>query len=111
MIDAAFGGQTARPNRRFLPLAPWATVRETAIAGVGEFTALTRRDRPLARLGDAIRRRPVVGIALALAEFTAGMWLTSRTRGGGRSFGVLLVVDALIDVAIWITRIRRGRQG
>lgn len=111
LIEAAFGGQTARPSRRFLPLGPWATVRETAIAGVGEFTALTRRDRPLARLGDAIRRRPVVGIALSLAEFTAGMWLTSRTRGGGRSFGVLLVVDALIDVAIWITRIRRGRQG
>ncbi|QEA28980.1 hypothetical protein FGL91_10670 [Microbacterium sp. CBA3102] len=111
LIDAAFGGQGACPNRRFLPLGPWATVRETAIAGVGEFTALTRRDRPLARLGDAIRRRPVVGIALALAEFSAGMWLTSRTRGGGRSFGVLLVVDALIDLAIWITRIRRGRQG
>ncbi|WP_226532488.1 hypothetical protein [Microbacterium paraoxydans] len=111
LIDAAFDGRVARPNRRFLPLGPWATLRETAIAGVGEFTALTRRDRPIARLGQAVRRRPTVGLSLALAEFGAGMWLTSRASGRGKSVGVLLVVDALIDVAIWITRIRRGRQG
>lgn len=109
LIDAAFGGATARPQRRFLPVGWWTAVRETAIAGVGEFTPLTRRERPLARLGEALRRRPVVGLALSFGEFAAGAWVTSRVRGAGRTLGLLLVIDALIDAAISIVRIRRGR--
>ncbi|MFB8189945.1 hypothetical protein ACFC14_11505 [Microbacterium sp. NPDC055988] len=110
LIDAAFGGATAPAVRRFLPVGWWTAVRESAIAGVGEFTPLNRRERPLARLGDALRRRPVVGLALSFGEFVVGAWVTSRGRGAGRTLGLLLVVDALIDASILITRIRRGRR-
>ncbi|MDF2507425.1 MAG: hypothetical protein K0Q52_1284 [Microbacterium sp.] len=110
LIDAAFGGAAAGAPRRFLPVGWRTALRETAIAGAGEFTPLTRRERPFARLGDALRRRPVVGLALSFAEFAAGVWITSRGRGAGRTFGVLLVIDALIDAAITITRIRRSRR-
>lgn len=111
LIDAAFDDVIGRAERRFLPVGLWTALRETAIAGVGELTPLPRRGRPLARIGEAIRRRPAVGLVLSLAEFSAGAWLTSRVRSRGRSFGVLLVIDASIDIAIWITRIRRGRRG
>lgn len=110
LMDAAFDRATAPAARRFLPVGWRTAVRETAIAGVGEFTPLTRRERPLARLGDALRRRPAVGLALSLGEFAAGAWVTSRTRGVGRAVGLLLVVDAVLDAAISITRIRRGRR-
>ncbi|MFK3676109.1 hypothetical protein ACI2IP_00170 [Microbacterium sp. NPDC090218] len=111
LIDAAYGDGIVGAGRRFLPVKPWTALRETAIAGFGELTPLTRRGRPFARISEAIRRRPAVGLALSLAEFTAGTWLTSRVRGRGRFLGVLLVIDALIDLAIWIARIRRSRQG
>lgn len=110
LIDAALDGAIARPHRRFLPVGWWTAVRETAIAGVGEFTPLTRRERPLARLIDALRRRPLVGLALSFGEFVAGALVTSRVRGAGRTLGLLLVIDASIDALILITRIRRGRR-
>jgi hypothetical protein len=109
LIDAAFGRATTGAQRTFLPMGWWPTLRETAIAGLGELTPLTRRERPLARFGDALRRRPVVGLALSLGEFGAGLWVASRARGAGKALGVLLVVDAVVDLAIWVTRIRRSR--
>ncbi|WP_136043527.1 MULTISPECIES: hypothetical protein [unclassified Microbacterium] len=109
LIDAAFGSATAGTDRRFLPVGWWPTLRETAIAGLGELAPLTRRERPLARLGDALRRRPAAGLLLSLGELGAGLWAASRSRGAGRALGVLLVVDAVVDGAIWVTRIRRSR--
>lgn len=109
LIDVVFGGAAAPAGRRFTPMRWWPLVRETVIAGVGEFTPLTRRSRPLARWGDAVRRRPLWGLALALGEFAVGVALTSRGRGAARPLGVLLVIDAVIDGVIWITRIRRSR--
>lgn len=107
LIDAAFARDAGGAERRFLPVGWWTALRETAIAGMGELTALTRRQRPFARLVDAVRRRPLLGLALTVGELVAGLWATSRLRGGGRFLGVLLVIDAVIDASIWITRIRR----
>lgn len=109
LIDAAFGRASTGADRRFLPMGWWPTLRETAIAGLGELTPLTRRERPLARIGDALRRRPAAGLLLSVGELGAGLWVASRSRGAGRALGVLLVVDAVVDAAIWVTRIRRSR--
>ncbi|MBT2494708.1 hypothetical protein J7E45_03730 [Microbacterium sp. ISL-59] len=109
LIDTAFGSATTGADRRFLPVGWWPTLRETAIAGLGELTPLTRRERPLARIGDALRRRPAAGLLLSVGELGAGLWVASRSRGAGRTLGVLLVVDAVVDAAIWVTRIRRSR--
>lgn len=117
LIDAAFDsdsdsdGGGAVAERRFLPTGWWTTLREITIAGMGELTPITRRARPVARLGDALRRRPTLGLALTLGELGAGVWAASRWRGIGRFLGVLVIVDAAIDAAVWITRIRRsGRR-
>lgn len=111
LIDAAFDDAAAPVGRRFVPVGWWAVVRETAIAGVGEATSLTRRQRPFARLADAVRRRPVWGLALAAGELTAGVWAMSRSHRAVKGVGVLLVIDALIDALICVTRIRRSRRG
>lgn len=107
LIDASFERDDAMPERRFLPTGWWPTLRETTIAGMGELTPITRRTRPVARLDDALRRRPVLGLALTLGELGAGVWAASRWRGIGRFLGVLVIVDAAIDAAVWISRIRR----
>lgn len=111
LIDAAFEDSAEPTGRQFVPVGWWTVVRETAIAGVGEVTSLTRRQRPLARLADAVRRRPLCGLLLSLGELGAGVWAMSRSRGVVKGVGVFLVIDALIDTAIWVTRIRRSRRG
>lgn len=110
LIDAAFAENATVPERRFLPTGWWPTLWETAIAGMGELSPLTRRRRPLVRLEDALLRRPALGLAVTLGELGTGVWAASRRRGPGRFLGVLLIVDAVIDAAIWVTRIRRGRR-
>ncbi|WEK62598.1 MAG: hypothetical protein P0Y60_07630 [Candidatus Microbacterium colombiense] len=109
LIDAAYDESAGPAARQFTAMSRWAVARETVIAGFGEITPLTRRQRPIARLLDALRRRPALGLALTLGEMTAGVWATSRTRGAGRAVGVLLIVDATIDALVWIARIRRSR--
>ncbi|MEV4666743.1 hypothetical protein [Microbacterium sp. LWO12-1.2] len=111
LIDAAFDDSAEPVGRRFVPVGWWIAARETAIAGIGEVTSLTRRQRPLARLADAVRRRPVCGLLVSLGELGAGMWVMSRSRGAVKSVGVFLVIDAMIDTAIWLTRICRRRRG
>lgn len=110
LIEAAFAENATVPQRRFLPTGWWPTLRETAIAGMGELSPLTRRRRPLVRLEDALLRRPALGLSVTLGELGTGVWAASRWRGLGRFLGVLLIVDAVIDTAIWVTRIRRGRR-
>ncbi|GGM45458.1 hypothetical protein [Microbacterium saperdae] len=111
LIEAAFDDSAAPVGRRFVPVGWWTAMRETAIAGWGEVTSLTRRQRPIARLADAVRRRPGWGLALTVGELAAGVWAMSRPRGAVKGVGVLLVIDGLIDAAIWVTRIRRSRRG
>lgn len=110
LIGAAFAENATVPERRFLPTGWWPTLRETAIAGMGELSPLTRRRRPLVRLEDALLRRPALGLAVTLGELGTGVWAASRGRRLGRSLGVLLILDAAIDTAIWVARIRRGRR-
>lgn len=111
LLRVVFEGGAAPTQRGFAPVGQGIALWETAIAGLGELTPLTRRERPLARLGQALHRRPSLGLGLAFVELAAGVWITSRVRGGGRVLGVVLMIDSLIDAVIWIARIRRGRRG
>ncbi|GAB3601132.1 hypothetical protein GCM10027408_32240 [Microbacterium tumbae] len=108
LIDAAFGEPGALEVRRFVPTGWWALVRELLIEGAGGLTPLTRRGCPTARFGRMLRERPLRGVALSTAELTAGLAL-SRLRGVGRVLGILLVVDAVVDLLIWAVRLRRVR--
>lgn len=111
LIDAAFDDSTEPMGRRFVPVGWWVAARETAIAGFGEVASLTRRKRPAIRLAEAVRRRPLWGLLLTLGELWAGVWVTSSSRRAVKGVGAFLVIDALIDTAIWVTRIRRSRRG
>lgn len=113
LIDAAVHAESAVAGavRRFSPVGWWPALRETAIAGVGEFTPLTRRGRLLSRAADALRRRPSLGLALTFGELAAGVWAVSRWRGTGRALGVVIVIDAVIDTTIWLSRLRRNGRG
>lgn len=106
LIDAALEDETALAVQGFAPTGWPAVLRETMIDGVSAMTPLTRRDRPLARLLTAIRRRPMFGAALSVAEFALGL-AASRSRGVGRVLGILMIVDAVIDLMIVSARLRR----
>lgn len=93
----------------FVPRGWGRMLGEVAVDGWASATPLTKRERPLVRLSQALRKRPLLGMALTVGELTAGLALASRTRGLGRAFGVLLVIDAIADAAIWLVRLRRGR--
>lgn len=95
------GGAT---GRCFTPRGWPRTAADFVVAGISETTALTRRDRPLARAARFLRKRPALGAAVSIAELAAGV-AASRTRSGlMRGLGVLMIVDAVIDLAIWVRR-------
>lgn len=92
-------------GRRFTPRGWARTMADLALGGFSEMTALTHRDRALARAARFLRKRPVLGAAVSVTEMLAGV-AASRTRSPlMRGLGVLLIVDALIDLVIWIRRI------
>ncbi|WP_460801159.1 hypothetical protein [Microbacterium sp. GXF6406] len=94
------------PVRRF-ERTGWArAIGDTLVGGLGEMTPLTRRDRPFARLGAALRSKPLIAAALSVAELSGGI-LLSRRAGAGRFFGILLISDAIGDLIIAEVRRRR----
>ena len=93
----------------FVPQGWGRTLGEVAVDGWASATPLTQRDRPLTRLSRALRKRPLLGMALTVGELTAGLALASRGRSVGRAFGVLLVIDAIADAVVWFVRLRRAR--
>lgn len=102
LVSAAVEDDAA--GRRFTPRGWPRTVADLAVAGIGETTPLTRRDRPLPRFARFLRKRPALGAAISVTELAAGI-AASRTRSPlVRGLGVLMVVDALIDLAIWVRR-------
>jgi hypothetical protein len=102
LVSAAVEDHAA--GRRFTPRGWPRTVADLAVAGIGETTPLTRRDRPLPRFARFLRKRPALGAAISVTELAAGI-AVSRTRSPlVRGLGVLMVVDALIDLAIWVRR-------
>lgn len=112
LIDAALdeaGPATERLTRqRFTRLGWGAFVGESLIDGVSAMTPLTRRSRPLARLMQALRRRPMLAAALSVGELTVGV-AASRRPGLARVVGILLMIDAVADLVIGTVRARRPR--
>lgn len=103
LITAGVAEQTT--GRRFTPRGWPRTVADLAVAGIGEVTALTRRERPLPRAARLVRERPTIGAAISAAELAAGV-AASRARSPLlRGLGVLLIVDAIIDMVIWARRV------
>lgn len=103
LITAGVAEQTT--GRRFTPRGWPRTVADLAVAGIGEVTALTRRERPLPRAARFVRERPTIGAAISAAELAAGV-AASRARSPLlRGLGVLLIVDAIIDMVIWARRV------
>ncbi|MGX1793905.1 hypothetical protein ACWIDW_13285 [Microbacterium sp. NPDC055312] len=102
LIAAAVDERPA--GRRFIPRGWPRTVADLAVAGIGEATALTLRDRPLPRAARFLRERPAIGAAVSVTELAAGL-AAARTRSPlWRGLGVLMVIDAVIDLAIWVRR-------
>lgn len=107
LIAAAFD-ETALDVQRFEP-AGWGTmVAETLVDGMPAMTSLTRRDRPLARMATGLRRRPLIAAAVSVSELALGI-AASRYRGVGRVVGVMLIIDAVVDLGIGVVRMRRRR--
>lgn len=107
LIRAGLDEQDA--GRRLAARGWGPTVGGIVLGGLVEMTPLTRRDRPLARLTRLLRKRPVLGMSLSTAELAAGVALSRGRSGLGRGIGILLVIDAVADIAIWMVRILRRR--
>ncbi|MGF6821711.1 hypothetical protein M2317_000597 [Microbacterium sp. ZKA21] len=107
LIDQAFDDAEERGVRRFEPVGWPAAVWNTLVAGVGELAPLPRRNTFFQRAAAAIRRRPVLGLALSTGELTFGLWAARRLPGAAKAVGLLAIVDAIGGIAVWITRLRR----
>ncbi|GAA2901561.1 hypothetical protein [Microbacterium esteraromaticum] len=91
-------------GRRFTPRGWPRTVADLAVGGIGEITALTSRERPLPRAARFLRKRPGIAAALSVAELAVGL-ATSRARSPlVRGLGVLVIIDAALDLVIWVRR-------
>lgn len=100
-LDETGGG------RRFFPQGWPRTVSDIMVGGIVEATSLVHRDRPVVRFARFLRKRPVLNAALSTAELAAGVSLSWGRSRVGRGIGILLVLDAAADLALWIVRIRR----
>lgn len=103
LISAGIDGDAA--DRRFTPRGWPRTLADLAVGGIGETTALTNRERPLPRAARFLRTRPTIGAAVSVAELAAGMAARTTRSPLVRGLGVLMIIDAVIDLAIWIRRI------
>lgn len=104
LVAAGIDGNGA--GQRYAPRGWPRTVIDLAVGGVAELTALTRRERPLARAARFLRERPALGAAISVAEFTAGVAAGRSRSAATRGIGVLMVCDAIIDLTIWVRRSR-----
>ncbi|BDZ38926.1 hypothetical protein [Microbacterium suwonense] len=82
-------------------------IGDVVMAGITETVPLTRRDRPVARWSRLLRKRPLLGAALSVGELSVGVALGRGRSRLGRGVGILLVIDALADLAILAIRLLR----
>lgn len=94
-------------GRRFAPRGWMRVIGGVLLGGLAETTPLTRTDRPLHRISAFLHARPLLGASVSLTELAAGVALGRSRSGLGRGLGVLLVIDALADFALWAVRLRR----
>ncbi|QMU97616.1 hypothetical protein FVO59_10595 [Microbacterium esteraromaticum] len=92
-------------GRRFTPRGWPRTLADLTVGGIAEMTALPRRERPLPRIARFLRKRPALGAAVSVAELAAGMAASTTRSPLARGVGVLLIIDAAIDLVIWVRRI------
>lgn len=109
LVAAGIDGNGA--GQRYAPRGWPRTVIDLAVGGVAELTALTRRERPLARAARFLRERPALGAAISVAELTAGVAAARSRSAATRGIGALMVCDAIFDLAIWVRRSRGRSRG
>lgn len=100
-LDETGGG------RRFVPRGWPRMVTDMMVGGVVEATSLVHRDRPVVRFARFLRKRPLLSAALSTAELAAGLSLARSRSRTGRGIGLVMLLDAAADLALWIVRIRR----
>lgn len=113
LVDQALSESDGDDTTQRFTANGWpALARDVFVGGLGEALSLTKRDRPIARFTRALNRRPLLGAALSAAELTTGAALTRSRSRAVRVVGVLVIIDAVVDLAIWTTRWRlRTRAG
>ncbi|MGX1695779.1 hypothetical protein ACWIBQ_10425 [Microbacterium keratanolyticum] len=105
LIDAALAEE---PGGEVFTGRGWGQViGDLLLSGWSETVPLTRRQRPLVRAARWVRQRPLLGAAISTSELAGGVALTRSRSKVARGFGVVLVIDALIDLVIWAVRMRR----
>ena len=109
LIEAALADAVAGLPRaeRFEARGFARAIGEVILGGTAEAVALTRRERPLARLSRWIRDNPLLGLGIAVAELAAGILAAARLHRGGKVLGILLIADALGDLLVLLVRARR----
>lgn len=105
LIDAALAEE---PGGEVFTAHGWRrAVGGLLVSGWSATVPLTRRHRPLVRAARWVRERPLLGAALSTSELAGGVALTRSRSKATRGLGMVLVIDALIDLAIWAVRMRR----
>ncbi|MFC5433839.1 hypothetical protein ACFPJ2_09145 [Microbacterium suwonense] len=110
LVDAGLndaGLEDGGAARRFAPRGWMPVIGDVVMAGITETVPLTRRDRPVARWSRLLRKRPLLGAALSVGELSVGVALGRGRSRLGRGVGILLVIDALADLAILAIRLLR----
>lgn len=82
-------------------------IGDAIVGGYREALPLTRRGRWDARLSQLLRKNPLLATALSVCELAVGVLGTRHLRGGWKSIGILLVADAVGDLAVAAVRRRR----
>lgn len=92
--------------QRFAPAGWPRTLGGLLVGGIGETFPLIRRETPLARATAFLRARPRLGAAVGYGELAAGIAAVRARSPLMRGVGVLLVIDAVVDLAVWARRMR-----
>lgn len=93
-----------------LRIEPQGWVRgigDAIVDGYEGMLPLTRRDRWDGRLSRALGGNPLLATALSVGELALGVLSTQKLRGGWKSIGILLIVDAVGDLVVAAVRRKR----
>lgn len=112
LVELALTGEESAAGElaRRVRVSPqgWARgIGDAIVGGYGEMLPLTRRDRWDGRLSQALRENPALAAALSVGELALGVLSTRHLRGGWKSVGVLLIIDAVADIIVAAVRQKR----
>jgi hypothetical protein len=104
----ADGLREAGAGRRVTARGWMPMLGSVLVGGLPEVLPLTQRGSVLARSGRMLRKRPMLHAALSVGELSAGVALSRGRPALGRGLGILLVIDAVVDLAVlWVRLFRR----